>query len=72
MKIRVFENTVNRRTVGPKMEEVTGQRRNMHKGEFHSLHSSPNVVKVIKSRRTGLTGHVTLMEGNEKHLRILV
>jgi len=50
-KLRVFENRVLRRVFGPKREEVTGQWRKLHNEEFNGLYCSPNIVRVIKSRR---------------------
>jgi hypothetical protein len=52
----VFENRVLRRIFGPKRDEVTGEWR-----KLHNLYSSPNIVRVIKSRRMGWAGHVARM-----------
>jgi hypothetical protein len=52
-RLRVFENTVLRRIFGPKREE-DGSWRKLQNDELHSLYSSPNIVRVIKSR--GLSG----------------
>jgi hypothetical protein len=60
----MFENTVLRRTFGPKMDEVTGEWRKLHNEELHDLYSSPNIVQVIKSR-TRWVGHVARM-GEER------
>jgi hypothetical protein len=49
-RLRVFENRVLRRICGPKREE-DGSWRKLHNDELHSLYSSPNIVRVIKSRR---------------------
>jgi hypothetical protein len=49
-RLRVFENRVLRRIFGPKWEE-DGSWRKLHNDELHDLYSSPNVVRVIKSRR---------------------
>jgi hypothetical protein len=54
----VLENSVLRRIFGPKRDEVTGEWRKLHKEELHDLYSSPNIVRVIKSRRMRLAGHV--------------
>jgi hypothetical protein len=54
-RLRVFENRVLRRIFGPKREE-DGSWRKLHNDELHSLYSSPNVVKVIKSRNFGVGG----------------
>jgi hypothetical protein len=55
--LRVFENRVLRRIFGPKSEE-DGSWRKLHNDELYSLYSSPNIVRVIKSRRMRWAGHV--------------
>jgi len=57
-KLRVFENTVLRRIFGPRREEVTGEWRRLHNEELNDLYSSPNIVRVINSRRMRWAGHV--------------
>jgi hypothetical protein len=47
----VFENRVLRRIFGPKRDEVTGGWRKLHNEELHNFYSSPNVIKMVKSRR---------------------
>jgi hypothetical protein len=47
----VFENRVFRKIFGPKRDEVTGGWRKLHNEELHSLYSSPNIIRMIKSRR---------------------
>jgi hypothetical protein len=49
-----------RRIFGPKREE-DGSWRKLHNDELHSLYSSPNIVRVIKSRRMRWAGHVARM-----------
>jgi len=49
--LRVFESLVLRRIFGSKREEVTGEGRRVHNEEPFFLHSSPNIIRVIKSRR---------------------
>jgi len=49
-KLRVFENTVLRRIFGPRRDKVTGEWRRLHNEELNDLYSSPNIVRVIKSR----------------------
>jgi hypothetical protein len=49
--LRVFENRVLRRIFGPKRDEVIGQWRKLHNGEFHNLYSSPDIIRQFKSRR---------------------
>jgi hypothetical protein len=47
----VFENRVLRRIFGHKRDEVTGDWRKLHNEELHNLYSSPNIIRMIKSRR---------------------
>jgi hypothetical protein len=49
-RLRVFENRILRKIFRPKREEE-GSWRKLHNDERHSLYSSPNIVRVIKSRR---------------------
>jgi hypothetical protein len=51
---------VLRKISGPKREE-DGSWRKLHIDELHSLYSSPNIVRVIKSRRMRWAGHVARM-----------
>jgi hypothetical protein len=70
-RLRVFENRVLRKIFGPK-GQVDGSWRKLHNDELHSLYSSPNIVRVIKSRRMRWAGHVARMgEGNGVY-RVLV
>jgi hypothetical protein len=57
----VFENRVLRKTYGPKRNEVTRELRKLHNEELNNLYSSPNIVRVIKSRRRRWAGHVARM-----------
>ena len=52
------ENMVLRRIFGPRRDEVTEEWRRLHNEELNDLYSSPNNVRVIKSRRTRWAGHV--------------
>jgi len=57
-KLRVFENMGLRRIFGPRRDEVTGEWRSLHNEELNDLYPSPNIVRVIKSRRMRWAGHV--------------
>ena len=50
-RLRVFENSVLRRIFGPKRDGVTGEWIKLHNEELNDLYCSPNIVRVIKSRR---------------------
>jgi hypothetical protein len=50
-RLRVFEKRVLRRIFGPKKIEETGEWRKLHNEWLHDLYSSPNIVRVIKSKR---------------------
>jgi len=54
----VFKNRVLGRTFGPKKDEVTREWRKQNNVELNDLYSSPNIVRVIKSRRLSWAGHV--------------
>jgi len=60
-KLRVFENMVLRRMFGPRRDAVTEEWRRLHNVELNDLYSSPNIVRVIKSRRMRWAGHVARM-----------
>jgi hypothetical protein len=45
----------------PKRDEVAGEWRKFHNGEFHNLYSSPDIIRQFKSRRMRWAGHVARM-----------
>ena len=71
-KLRVFENMVLRRIFGPTRDEVTGEWRRLHNEELSDLYSSPNIVRVIKSRRMRWAGHVARMGEGRGVYRVLM
>jgi hypothetical protein len=70
--LRVFENRALRGIFGPKRDEVTGEWRRLHNEELNCLYSSPNIIRVIKSRRMRWVGHVARMGEGRGTCRILV
>jgi hypothetical protein len=50
-RLRLFENRVLRRIFGPKRDEVTVESRKPQNEELNDLYSSPDIVRLIKSRR---------------------
>ena len=68
----MFENRVLRRIFGPKRDGVTGEWRKLHNEELNGLYSSPNIVRVIKSRRMRWAGHVARMGDGRGVHKVLV
>jgi hypothetical protein len=64
----VFEKRVLRRIFGPKRDEVTGEWRKLHNKELRDVYSSPSIIRIIKSRRMRLAGHVARMGGKREML----
>jgi hypothetical protein len=60
-RLRVFENRVLRRISGQTKNEITGDWRKLHYEELYKLYSSPNVIRMLKSRRMRWAGHVARM-----------
>jgi hypothetical protein len=60
IKLRMFEKRILRRIFGPKREEVAGGWRRLHNEEFHNLYTSPNIVRVIRTRMRR-AGHAARM-----------
>jgi len=67
----VFENRVLRRIFGSKRDEVTREWRKLHSEELSDLYFSPNIFRVIKSRRIRWAGHVTRIEEKRSVYTIL-
>jgi hypothetical protein len=71
-RLRVFQNRVLRRISGTKRDEVTGGWRKLHNEELHNLHSSPNIIRMTKSKRMRWVGHLTRRGAERKVSRVLV
>jgi hypothetical protein len=70
--LRVLENGVLRRIFGPKRDEVTKDWKKLHNEELHNLYSSPDIIRMIKSRRIRWAWHVARMGANGNSYRIFV
>jgi hypothetical protein len=66
----VFENRVLRKIFGPKIDEATGDWRKLYNEKLHN--SSPNIIRIIKSRRMRWAGHVVRMGEKRNAYRLLV
>jgi len=60
-RLMAFENRVLRNIFGPKWDELKEEWRKLHNEELNDLYSSPNIVRVIKSRRIRWAGNVARM-----------
>ena len=67
--MRVFEIGVLREIFGPKREEVTGEWRELHNESITDLYCSPNIVRVIKSRRMKWAGTCSTYGGEERFIQ---
>jgi hypothetical protein len=68
----VFENRVLRRISRSKGEEVAGSWRRLYKEELCNLYFSPNVIRVMKSRRVRWVGYVAGMEEMRNAYKIFI
>jgi hypothetical protein len=71
-RLKVFENRALRRMFGLKWDYVRREWRKLHNDGFNDLYCSPNIVRVIKSRRIRWTGHVERMGKRRGVNRLLV
>jgi len=63
---------VLRRIFGPRNDEVRWEWRRLHNEELNDLYSSPNIVRVIKTRRMRWAGNVASMGEEKRVYRVLV
>ena len=68
----MFENRVLRRIFGHRWDAGTGEWRRLHNEDLNDLYYSPNIVRVIKSRRMRWAGHVARMGEETGVYRVLV
>jgi hypothetical protein len=61
-----------RRIFGPKRNEVKREWRKLHNEKLNGLYCSPNIVRVIKSRRMRWVGHVACLRERRGVYRVLV
>jgi hypothetical protein len=66
-RLWLFENKVLRKIFGHRMDKVIGEWRRLHNEELNDLYCSPNIIRVIKSRRMIGVGHVACMGGGEAY-----
>ena len=67
-----FKKVWSNSSFGPRRDEVTGEWRRLHNEELNDLYCSPNIVRVIKSRRIRWVGHVAHMGEERVVYRVLV
>ena len=71
-RLRVFKNRVLRWISGPKRDEVTGHWRRLHNKELYALYYSPNIIRVIVSRKMRWARNVARMREGRNAYRVLV
>jgi hypothetical protein len=66
------QNRVLRRIFGPKRDDVTGDWKKLHNEELHNSYSSPNIIRMIKSRRMRWAGNVARKGEKRNAYKVLV
>jgi hypothetical protein len=65
--ISTLETRVLRKLFGHKRDEATGGWRKLHNENLHNVYCSPNIIKLIKSRRMKWVEHVVLMDTKNEY-----
>jgi hypothetical protein len=68
----MFKKRVLRRIFGPKKDEVMGGWRKLHNEALHDFYSSQCIIRMMRSRRMEMVGHVILMGEKRTRSRLLV
>jgi len=63
-RLREFEKKMLRRKYVPKREEAAEDLKRLHNEKLHILYASPNIIRMIKSRKIKLAGHIARMKEN--------
>jgi hypothetical protein len=71
-RLRVYENRMLSKKIGPKWDEVTGEWRRLHNEELYALYFSTNIIKEIKSKRMTWAKHVARIENRRGAHRVLL
>jgi hypothetical protein len=71
-RLKVSENRMLTRLFGLKRDEMVGGWKELHNEELHNLNSLPNIIRMIKSRKMRLAGHITCMGEKRNAYRVLV
>jgi hypothetical protein len=66
-RLKVYEKRVQRRIFGPKKDEIVGRWRKLH-NELRDLYSTPNIIRMFKSRGIRWAGHVTDLGKKGNHM----